>query len=190
MRRPPRPCKHQELDRLRSRCVIDSVSDCWIWPGCVHPKTGRALVKWDGRVRRGHRLAWRLAGKRLRKGLLLVAGCLENRCINPQHQRAVTRRTLADEVRRNGQLSTGFRHSVAVTRAARSRSSTKLTLRKARQIRKQLAQDVATRDVARQFAIHPSMARKIQRNESWREPSPFGSIAAGCHGQRQTRRAA
>lgn len=92
--------------------VETSTSGCWLWTGAIH-KTGYGLIKWEGRARTAHAVAYEAAVGEVSDGLQLDHtchdpnqcvggwGCLHRRCVNPEHLEPVT--ALENQMRgRNG----------------------------------------------------------------------------------------
>lgn len=74
---------------------------------------------------------------------------------------------------RNGTLSRGPRHAAAVITTVRKLPHVKLTMDKAREIRRDYAEHGNAAETSRRFGISHAHACRIVNNVWWREPSPF-----------------
>ena len=92
------------LETLRERCVMDKDGDCW------HLRTARGRPLQKGLIQRifvhghGHctatRGAWVLAGRPLptQKNMVIFRTCEQYDCVNPEHLKAGSRRTLTRQM--------------------------------------------------------------------------------------------
>lgn len=87
------------VQRILSKCVLGVTSwretPCWVWhASCCNKGYPKIIVKeglkWV--VRRAHRVLWEIVNERkIREGYTLDHGCLNTRCIRPEHLEEVTR---------------------------------------------------------------------------------------------------
>lgn len=80
------------LAYLKSRCVIDPQTGCWLWTGNKTTTGQYAEVRWNGRTRRVHQITYALAKGPIPPGLVPDHTCRVRHCINPDHLEAVTQR--------------------------------------------------------------------------------------------------
>jgi hypothetical protein len=79
-------------DRLWKRITVDEATGCWLWTGGQF-LSGYGAVKYQGKTRRAHRVAWEVANERhIPDGLTLDHLCRVKLCINPEHLEPVTMR--------------------------------------------------------------------------------------------------
>lgn len=116
---------------------------CWIWKGRACRGQGYASAK----HRRAHVIYYELRFGPVPPGLELDHLCEQKRCVNPDHLEPVTH---AENVRRG-------RH-------------TKLTIEKAREIRRLAASGIMTfEQIGQQFGCLAATVSMIHRNVQWRE---------------------
>jgi len=69
---------------------------CWPWTGAMEKKTGYGRVKFRGKARMAHRVAYELAVGPIPAGLQVdhvrARGCRRRDCVNPAHLEAVSQR--------------------------------------------------------------------------------------------------
>lgn len=73
--------------QLMSRIRIDAATGCWEWTGSLD-KDGYAEVWYDGKKRRGHRLAFKLWVGDVADDVKVMHTCDNPPCINPAHLKA------------------------------------------------------------------------------------------------------
>jgi hypothetical protein len=64
---------------------------CWIWTGSLNVRTGYPQVKFQGRVRGAHRVAYELAVGPIPEGLEIDHLCRRPACVRPDHLEPVSR---------------------------------------------------------------------------------------------------
>jgi len=163
------------LAYVLSRCVIDSESGCWHWTGCKHWRSGRPKMHRKGQSEFVDAVVWRAINGPIRSGMILVRGdvCQSEDCCNPAHRRTMSRHAFAQVLVRSGRASVGVRHSVACLQGNRNRKKNKLTLVRARKIRRLALAGVPRNELARKFRISLGTVDRVLRNETWREPTPW-----------------
>ena len=95
MSNAPSPEIVKLVNRILEKCVLGVTSwrgtRCWVWNACACNK-GYGEIKVNGVARRAHRVLWELVtGRKIRDGYTLDHGCLNTRCIRPEHLEEVTR---------------------------------------------------------------------------------------------------
>lgn len=70
---------------------VEKSEGCWVWQRVILP-SGYGQVKWKGRSRRAHRVAYELAVGPIPRGLQLDHLCRNRACVRPDHLEAVTAR--------------------------------------------------------------------------------------------------
>jgi hypothetical protein len=75
---------------------------CWIWTGAAHER-GYGRIRWRGRIRSTHRVAFEVFYKEVPPDdKLVLHTCDEARCINPDHLYLGTQRdNMQDRIARN-----------------------------------------------------------------------------------------
>ena len=161
---PPRQKPKPLADRFWPKVDVRGPDECWPWRnscdqagyGMVHTKnSGRSPKKGDGtHVERAHRVAFKLAGGVIPKGLILCHSCYNPPCCNPAHLFAGTYADNAHDRDRKGRAAIGGRAGNA-----------KLTERDVLIIR---SNNAAPTVVARQFGVSPCVITNIRARRSWR----------------------
>lgn len=132
-------------------------SGCWIWLGAVDKDGyGKTTHTASGLKRhvRCHRLVYELLVGPIPKGKLLLHGCDNACCVNPEHMEIGTQvKNISDRDRR-GRTARGDSHVCAT-----------LTTEKVLAIR---STEGRTSDVARQFGITPSHVWLIKNRRIWK----------------------
>jgi hypothetical protein len=159
---------------LEARSTRDG--KCLIWKlasregvpqaGLVDPETGK---KWTANVRR---LVWAAKhGKQPHKSYVVVCTCETEGCVEPTHLKEISRSQL-----HKGRTFTAS-HRLAVTIAARKRSTTKLSEEDVREIR---YSEESAHQIAARFGVTASHVYGIRRNSWCPEVSnnPFAGLFA------------
>jgi hypothetical protein len=133
---------------------IELAGDCWEWQRCLD-NFGYGLTRWQGVVRRAHRLSWYAKhGYFTPRGIVLRHTCDNPRCCNPSHLVEGTRAdNNRDRDRRGRQVApTGESHGCA-----------KLTTEQVLEIR---ASKGAAR-LARKFGVSESTIYAARCGRTW-----------------------
>lgn len=170
----------RSLADLRSRCYIDPDTECW------HCRTTLRFGVPNFRLRMPDGTMPVVSGRR---GVMLLLtsfrmpashvafarpGCTAIDCVNPDHTTSGTRKALGDAMRRRGSTAPKPDRLVAITRNARARASTKLSIDKAREIR---ASDKTSDELSEQYGVPASNIRAIRRGVAWKETAlPAASV--------------
>lgn len=161
------------VDYIRGRCHHDPVTGCLVWRGAINNCGNPVFHLRCCGTRDARRVLWQADGRPFDAGDVFVEPlkCAEGRrCIAPAHQKRMTRREAAG---RPGVMSSGPRHSAALTAASRRRKHVRLTMDIARAIRARYHETGNAAQVAREFGIDHAHAHRIARNQAWREASPW-----------------
>lgn len=160
------------LSQIKGRCRIDSRTECWEWANCIQGN-GYGRITVDRKTRYVHRYVWELLHGPIQGRKDVCHECDNRKCCNPDHLFLGTRLINMRDAKDKGRLSSGVRHSLVTTPAARGRAATKLSPAKAAQIRQLHASGETTAVIAEQFNVDPSNVRLIIANKAWKERSPF-----------------
>lgn len=150
------------LDDLRSRCVIDTETGCWLW------RRGHAVARvWlppdvagGGRVLPPARAAWMLAGKPLADGHVVWRHrCTNGQCINPYHGAAGSRPQMHAAIAASGRLRGDPRRAVV---NAQNRERMLLSPETVLRGERMFAAGALQKEVAAALGICHSSAKKIR----------------------------
>lgn len=86
-------CTYSVLDlpeRIASKIQIDE-SGCWRWTASMK-SGGYGQLRWNGTIRRAHRVVYQLLVGEIPDGLQLDHICRRRHCVNPAHLEPVTQR--------------------------------------------------------------------------------------------------
>lgn len=172
------------LEDIRARC--DEVGDCWEIRSSVKTRTRRKhpLLFQDGKSVLARRLAYELHKGELSATRYLVPRCGNDVCINPEHQKALTKRENASRTGKISSAAVGRAEKIALAR----RKKSKLTKEAVQDIR---ASDEAQDVLAARHGISQSMVSQIQLGKSWRDvSSPFAGLFTGLLAANDSRRQA
>lgn len=160
------------VDRIRDRCDVDPLTDCWLWRQAVsaegYPQFGVAEL-FGRRSMYVRRVVYAVACGPLHARQLVISTCENRLCCNPLHLRAMTAAQHAKTQARRDAQSRGRTHGLAVRRGR----TYKLT-GKAQEIRARLAAGERQIDLAREFGVHKTAISHLWRGVSHKTASPFG----------------
>lgn len=155
------------LEDLRSRCVIDAETGCWLWRGAMSrgksgQPTSRVWIPGDGggRIMTGQRAAWILAGKPLADGHVVWRHrCTNGQCINPYHGAAGSRPQMHAAIAASGRLRGDPRRAVV---NAQNRERMLLSPETVLRGERMFAAGALQKEVAAALGICHSSAKKIR----------------------------
>lgn len=73
-----------DVKEARFWAKVDKSGECWLWKGSLFTN-GYGAIRWEGRNRRAHRVAWELVNGPIPDGLLACHTCDVPACCNPAH---------------------------------------------------------------------------------------------------------
>lgn len=129
--------------------------DCIEWVG-ARSSDGYGCVKWDGRVRGTHRVAYQLAVGNIPHGLCVCHSCDNPACVNPDHLFLGSHKDNMADRNRKGRASGG-----------RTKSMAKLTPAIASEIRRMCAAGMLQKDCAALFGIHKGTVNDLVLRKTW-----------------------
>lgn len=133
--------------------------DCWLWVAFVNPITGYGQF-WDkGHNHLPHRwLFQQLHGLINGRFKQVMHSCDVRKCVRPSHLSLGTPRENTHDSMNRGRRATGVRHGMA-----------KLTLTKARRIRKLHIAGETLVSLGKRFGVHHSQISHIVSGQQWKE---------------------
>lgn len=166
------------LERVYSRCVPDSETDCMNWTGAVQPKSKSPTIR---RPNGGQ-------GASLRRMLLEVSRgrpappkmvatymCGNRACVRLEHQGLITRAELQKRNDSKFDAATRLRKSYRISVKVRL-TKAKLTLELAREIRYAAG---TYSEISKKYCVSMHTVGSIKRGLTWRDlDNPFARLAA------------
>lgn len=142
---------------------------CWPYMGS-RDKDGYGLAK-DNRTVRAHRLALRLAGVEVPRGVMVLHSCDNPPCCNPAHLRLGNARTNAADMVSRGRAATGLRNA-AYTHPERIRRGSdngwsRLTEDQVAVIKRRIAWGDTNGDIARDYGVTNGTIWFIAKGRNW-----------------------
>lgn len=154
-----------QLDRLRAQIDSSGGPDsCHPWLGATNDG-GYGIIRWDGRTRRAHVVAWEIAhGRLIRPKMLGCHTCDNPPCCNWRHVYEGTHATNnLDKVER-GRAVNPPRH------VGEAHPAAKMTADAVRAARAEYDAGRATNiELARRYGITAASMHKIVKRQTWRE---------------------
>jgi hypothetical protein len=161
-----------DLQRLPGHLArhISEDGDCWRWTGPM--ACGRyPLLNHAGRSTLARRALWALVNGPIPAGLILRCTCGLGDCVNLEHMRLTTYRSVAKEVAALGGMSGRVR---AARIAAAKRRAGKLSAAAAAEIR---YSDEPVSVLAKRHGVSKTWAHRIRAGVAWREyASPWAGL--------------
>ena len=148
-------------DYVRMRVEIIEEGGCWEWHGASNGK-GFPMMWWRGKI-----LAVRRALMKIPKGKYAQMSCKNEKCVCPDHIKVVEKATYL-----RGRKMTAIA-LMNLTRGRRRASNTKLTIEKAREIRRRLNEGEKAVTLAIEVGVDKETVSQIKRGLIWRETTPF-----------------
>lgn len=158
----------RSLEDLRIRCVIDDVTECWIYP-TVEAVDPRARV-WlppdvvneeKGRTLTIRKAAWILAGKKLPKGHLVYGHvCVRLDCANPEHSRAASRANMGAAQAKSGRMKGDPARAITNRRNFLKQA---LPMERIAEVKALLSQGLQNKQVAERLDLHPTTVSRIRK---------------------------
>lgn len=156
---------------LRSRCVIDRETGCWLWRGAMsRHRRGQATTRvWipgggvcgPARIATAPRAAWLLAGKPLQDGQVVWRHhCTRGDCINPYHGAVGTRQEMHAAFVADGRLRGDPRRAVINSKNRRGMLVPIGTVRRAEAM---FASGAMQKDVQADLGISANSAALIRK---------------------------
>lgn len=143
------------LEALHERSAVNEQTGCREWLLSTNHR-GYGQMRWAGKVRRTHRLAWLAERGPIPDGMQVCHHCDNRRCINVDHMFIGTNADNVADRHRKGRsyLGSGERHPDA-----------KLTWEKVAEIRQS---SETNRMLAFVYGVSPRTIRSIRHCETWR----------------------
>lgn len=158
------PNQYSDPSKSRLQFLKDSISietdDCILWPFAEYDRgRGYGSVLFDGRMRRAHRVAYRLTASNYDETLCVLHRCDTPACYNPKHLYQGTQRKNAEdrESRNRGNHVKGDRVNTS-----------KLTADKVRIIRMLDKIGIGHCTIGRIFGVNHSSVRSIVHRQHWK----------------------
>lgn len=154
------------LLRLLGMCRVCDETGCWEWTGGMggsekstpifhFPRTNKRQ-----RSMAAYRALWLMAGKSLPLGFFVYRGCVNNRCVNPGHCKAGTRREMWEHISQTGKLKANHRRSVVNKMNTASQRTPEPVIR---QIEAMLAEGARRDDIAEQLGIDRHVVTQVRQ---------------------------
>lgn len=156
------------LEDIRSRCVIDDETGCWLWRGAMSMKRhgqGQPRV-WlpgvdGGVIETAARAAWLLSGRRIANGHVVWRSlCTDSKCINPEHGKSGTRTQMHAAFVADGRMR-GDPIRAAIN--AKNRESQLVPVETVRQAEAMFAAGVMQKTVRAELGICAGVAARIRK---------------------------
>lgn len=158
----------QLLQHTQQNCVIDG--DCWLWKG-AHSNDGYPLIFRKKRGTSLRRKVFEWAGRSIPQGAFIALTCTHANCLNPAHMKCVTKNAL-----RKGKPASAV-HVARTTLGKRNSRFAKLTMDKAREIRRRAGEGEKYPVIAHDYGVSASLVSQVALGRVWREPSPWQGLA-------------
>ena len=141
---------------------VEKTDGCWLWTGCCDG--GGYGQIWDlERMRKAHRVSWKIYNGLIENGLFVLHKCDVQRCVNPDHLFLGTQQdNVTDMIGKGRQNYTGN------GLAGENHPLSKLTHEKACSIREMYSTGYYyQRDLGKLFGVAQSQIANIIHNRTW-----------------------
>lgn len=78
------------IRRLVKKVKIDKKTGCWVWQGCRHHRDRYGQIKYNGKARQVHRVAYAIFKDDIPDKITVNHNCLNPACCNPEHLTLMT----------------------------------------------------------------------------------------------------
>lgn len=151
------------IEDLRIRCVIDELSGCWNWRMAFTQGVGMTYLPALGKTRTVKSAAMFLTGKPIGPKQQVYAKCLNAKCCNPDHLKAMTPKQFGLAQAASGRLKGNPARLAACIRTGRSNS--RITPELAQEIRESAETGLA---IAARLGVSPSVVSRVRTNRTWK----------------------
>lgn len=141
-----------------------TLQGCWEWPSVG--SHGYGQLRYMGKMRRAHRVAWEVACGPIPKGLFVCHKCDNPACVRPSHLFLGTNSDNQLDAGRKGRKP-GFVVRVPPKRGEDSPHA-KITADDVRDIRRMRSAGMRLKEIAAKYPLHPMTIGEICRREIWR----------------------
>ena len=147
-------------EKFLAKVCVEPTSGCWLWQGLIRAD-GYGAVRFNGKERGAHRVAWKLFRGEIGPGMHVCHRCDVRACVNPEHLFLGTPADNAQDMTKKGRGRRGERHG-----------SSKLTAQQVSRIKAMLADDrMYMSEIAREFGVSQTTIRAIRtaasRQSGW-----------------------
>lgn len=140
------------LDYLRTNVYRQKGSDCLLWAGFTD-RHGNPRVHWKHRHFSARRLLLVLArGAALHPRLLVTPTCHERLCMNEEHLKVVTKRTVSELARERGTLHGGTAHALAQA-MSKARKGARLPITQREEVLRMRAQGMTFDQIGERYGV-------------------------------------
>lgn len=171
-----------DRESFMKRVDVCATGDCWEWQDGTDGRYGN--VTWNGRTEKAHRVSWTLHRGPIPDGMMVLHGCDNPPCVNPNHLFLGTQSVNIRDCTRKGRNGV-HRHPERLARGDRngthtqpdkrhfgeSNGSSKLTADMVRAIRAAYATGVRRKDIIAQFGVSKSTIDNITKGRLWKHVS-------------------
>ena len=135
------------MDRFWNK--VDKSGDCWEWTAHIDP-CGYGRFGLNGKIEYAHRAVFFIEGSDIPSGMCVCHKCDNRKCVNPDH------------------LYIGTNDDNINDRIKRGNHGVKLTREDIPEIRKLIACETPTAEIAEQFKVSPTTVLDIKNGRAWR----------------------